>query len=98
MTLVMVWFIVIAVLWTGFFILEGSTSASPVGVLHGRTWDGLLTGGSLVVRLLIGIALGDLPHGLPARRTALVAAPDVLVSPAGRTRPRARDSCPTWSR
>jgi cytochrome bd ubiquinol oxidase subunit II len=28
-------------------------------------WDGLLTGGSLLVPLLIGIALGDLLHGLP---------------------------------
>ncbi|MFG2818689.1 cytochrome d ubiquinol oxidase subunit II [Kitasatospora sp. NPDC048365] len=30
-----------------------------------RTWDVLLTGGSLLVPLLIGIALGDLVHGLP---------------------------------
>ncbi|MFJ9609070.1 cytochrome d ubiquinol oxidase subunit II [Kitasatospora sp. NPDC101176] len=30
-----------------------------------RTWDTLLTGGSLLVPLLIGIALGDLLHGLP---------------------------------
>jgi cytochrome d ubiquinol oxidase subunit II len=30
-----------------------------------RMWDGLLTGGSLLVPLLIGIALGDLLHGLP---------------------------------
>ena len=31
----------------------------------GGTWDGLLTGGSLLAPLLIGIALGDLLHGLP---------------------------------
>jgi cytochrome d ubiquinol oxidase subunit II len=30
-----------------------------------RTWDGLLTGGSLLAPLLIGVALGDLLHGLP---------------------------------
>ena len=30
-----------------------------------RTWDGLLTGGSLLVPLLTGIALGDLLAGLP---------------------------------
>jgi cytochrome d ubiquinol oxidase subunit II len=30
-----------------------------------RMWDGLLTGGSLLVPLLIGIALGDLLAGLP---------------------------------
>src|SRR5499427_5842340 len=30
-----------------------------------RMWDGLLTGGSLLVPLLIGIALGDLLNGLP---------------------------------
>jgi cytochrome d ubiquinol oxidase subunit II len=30
-----------------------------------RTWDGLLTGGSLLAPLLIGIALGNLLHGLP---------------------------------
>ena len=29
------------------------------------TWDGLLTGGSLLAPLLIGVALGDLLHGLP---------------------------------
>jgi cytochrome bd ubiquinol oxidase subunit II len=142
MTLVTFWFIVIAALWTGFFILEGFDLG--VGMLHGvlgkdeagrrtvintigplwdgnevwlivagaamfaafpgwyatmfsalylalvillfalivrgtsfeyrgkvdsprwrRTWDGLLTGGSLVVPLLLGIALGDLLHGLP---------------------------------
>src|ERR1700744_4228906 len=136
------WFIVIAVLWTGFFILEGFDFG--VGMLHGvvgrddpgrraalnpigpvwdgnevglivagasmfaafpgwyatmfsglylamvlllmsliirgvafeyrgkrdatgwrRTWDGGLTWGSLLAPLLIGIALGDLLHGLP---------------------------------
>jgi cytochrome d ubiquinol oxidase subunit II len=30
-----------------------------------RMWDGLLTGGSLLVPLIIGIALGDLLQGLP---------------------------------
>ena len=30
-----------------------------------RTWDGLLTTGSLLAPLLIGVALGDLLHGLP---------------------------------
>ena len=30
-----------------------------------RLWDALLTGGSLLVPLLIGIALGDLLNGLP---------------------------------
>ncbi len=30
-----------------------------------RTWDLLLTGGSLLAPLLIGVALGDLLHGLP---------------------------------
>jgi len=30
-----------------------------------RTWDALLTAGSLVVPLVIGIALGDLLHGVP---------------------------------
>src|SRR6516164_5407370 len=142
MTLAQFWFILIAVLWTGFFILEGFDLG--VGTLHGivgrdeagrrmvintigplwdgnevwlivagaaifaafpgwyatlfsgfylalvlllaalmargtsfefrrkrdsarwrRMWDGLLTGGSMLVPLLIGIALGDLLHGLP---------------------------------
>ncbi len=136
------WFILIAILWTGFFVLEGFDFG--VGMLHGlagadepgrraaintigplwdgnevwlivagaamfaafpgwyatmfsgfylalalllaalivrgvsfeyrgkrdaarwrRTWDGLLTGGSLLAPLLIGVALGDLLHGLP---------------------------------
>jgi cytochrome d ubiquinol oxidase subunit II len=142
MTLTQFWFILIAVLWTGFFVLEGFDLG--VGMLHGivggdepgrravintigplwdgnevwlivagaamfaafpgwyatmfsalylalvlvlgalmargisfeyrgkvdsprwrRTWDGLLSGGSLLVPLLIGVALGDLLHGLP---------------------------------
>src|SRR6202451_2767573 len=136
------WFIVIAVLWTGFFVLEGFDFG--VGMLHGlvgkdeagrraaintigplwegnevwlivaaaamfaafpgwyatmfssfylllvlllaslivrgvsfeyrgkrnavrwrRTWDVLLTAGSLLAPLLIGVGLGDLLHGLP---------------------------------
>jgi cytochrome d ubiquinol oxidase subunit II len=142
MRLVPFWFIVITVLWTGFFILEGFDFG--VGMLHGvvgrddagrraaintigplwdgnevwlivagaaifaafpgwyatmfsgfylalvlllaalmirgvsfeyrgkrdalrwrRTWDGLLTAGSLLAPLLIGVALGDLLQGLP---------------------------------
>ena len=142
MTLAQFWFILIAVLWTGFFALEGFDLG--VGMLHGivgrdepgrrtvintigplwdgnevwlivagaamfaafpgwyatmfsalylalvlllaalmargtsfefrgkrdsaawrRMWDGLLTGGSLLVPLLVGIALGDLLAGLP---------------------------------
>jgi cytochrome bd ubiquinol oxidase subunit II len=142
MTLTQFWFIVIAVLWTGFFVLEGFDFG--VGLLHGvvgrddagrrtvintigplwdgnevwlitagaamfaafpgwyatmfsgfylalvlllgalmargisfeyrgksdnprwrRTWDGMLTGGSLLAPFLIGLALGDLLHGLP---------------------------------
>jgi cytochrome d ubiquinol oxidase subunit II len=142
MRLIPFWFIVIAVLWTGFFILEGFDFG--VGMLHGlagqdepgrraaintigplwdgnevwlivaaaaifaafpgwyatmfsgfylafvlllvsliirgvsfeyrgkrdalrwrRTWDGLLTAGSVAAPLLIGVALGDLLHGLP---------------------------------
>jgi cytochrome bd ubiquinol oxidase subunit II len=142
MSLTQFWFIVIAVLWTGFFVLEGFDFG--VGMLHGvlgrdeagrratvntigplwdgnevwlivagasmfaafpgwyatmfsafylalvlllvalivrgisfeyrgkvasprwrHTWDGLMTGGSLVAPLLIGVALGDLLHGLP---------------------------------
>jgi cytochrome d ubiquinol oxidase subunit II len=142
MTLAQFWFILIAVLWTGFFVLEGFDLG--VGMLHSivgrdeagrrtvintigplwdgnevwlivagaaifaafpgwyatwfsamylalvlllaalmargtsfefrrkrdsaawrRMWDGLLTGGSLLVPLLIGIALGDLLAGLP---------------------------------
>src|SRR5262249_22066787 len=142
MTLAQFWFILITVLWTGFFVLEGFDLG--VGMLHNivgrdeagggtviktigplwdgnevwlivagaatfaafpgwyatwfsglylalvlllaaliargtsfefrgkrdsaawrRTWDGLLTGGSLLVPLLIGIALGDLLNGLP---------------------------------
>jgi cytochrome bd ubiquinol oxidase subunit II len=142
MSLTQFWFIVIAVLWTGFFVLEGFDFG--VGMLHavvardeaGRratvntigplwdgnevwlsvagaamfaafpgwyatmfsalylalvlllvalivrgisfeyrgkvasprwrhTFDGLMTGGSLVAPLLIGVALGDLLHGLP---------------------------------
>jgi cytochrome d ubiquinol oxidase subunit II len=142
MALVPFWFIVIAVLWTGFFILEGFDFG--VGMLHGavgqdeagrraaintigplwdgnevwlivvaaatfaafpgwyatmfsalylalvlllaslivrgvsfeyrgkrdalrwlRTWDILLTVGSLLAPLLIGVTLGDLLHGLP---------------------------------
>ena len=142
MRLVPFWFIVITVLWTGFFVLEGFDFG--VGMLHGmvgkdeagrraaintigplwdgnevwlivagaaifaafpgwyatmfsafylalvlllaalivrgvsfeyrgkrqavrwrRTWDGLLTVGSLLAPLLIGVALGDLLHGLP---------------------------------
>jgi cytochrome d ubiquinol oxidase subunit II len=142
MTLAQFWFILIAVLWTGFFVLEGFDLG--VGMLHGitgrdeagrrsvintigplwdgnevwlivagaaifaafpgwyatwfsalylalvlllaalmargtsfefrgkrdsaawrRLWDGLLSGGSLLVPLLTGIALGDLLTGLP---------------------------------
>ena len=142
MTLVPFWFIVITVLWTGFFVLEGFDFG--VGMLHGvvgkddasrraaintigplwdgnevwlivaaaaifaafpgwyatmfsalylalvlllvalivrgvsfeyrgkrnalrwrRTWDGLLTAGSLLAPLLLGVALGDLLNGLP---------------------------------
>jgi cytochrome bd ubiquinol oxidase subunit II len=142
MTLAQFWFILIALLWTGFFVLEGFDLG--VGMLHGivgrdeagrrtvintigplwdgnevwlivagaaifaafpgwyatmfsalylalvlllaalmargtsfefrgkrdsarwrRMWDGLLTGGSLLVPLLVGIALGDLLAGLP---------------------------------
>jgi cytochrome bd-type quinol oxidase subunit 2 len=142
MALVPFWFIVITVLWTGFFILEGFDFG--VGMLHGfvgrdeagrraaintigplwdgnevwlivagaaifaafpgwyatmfsafylalvlvlgslivrgisfeyrgkrnaerwrRTWDVLLTAGSLLAPLLTGVALGDLLHGLP---------------------------------
>ncbi len=142
MTLAQFWFILIALLWTGFFALEGFDLG--VGMLHGiigrdeagrrtvintigplwdgnevwlivagaaifaafpgwyatmfsalylalvlllaalmargtsfefrrkrdsarwrRMWDGLLTGGSLLVPLLVGIALGDLLNGLP---------------------------------
>jgi cytochrome bd-type quinol oxidase subunit 2 len=145
MTLVSFWFMVIALLWTGFFVLEGFDFG--VGMLHGlvggdeagrraaintigplwdgnevwlivagaamfaafpgwyatmfsgfylalvvlllalivrgvsfefrgkddspqwrRTWDGLMTGGSLLAPLLIGVALGDLLHGLPIDR------------------------------
>jgi cytochrome d ubiquinol oxidase subunit II len=142
MQLVPFWFIVITVLWTGFFILEGFDFG--VGMLHGvvgkddasrraaintigplwdgnevwlivaaaaifaafpgwyatmfsalylalvlllvalivrgvsfeyrgkrnalrwrRTWDGLMTAGSLLAPLLLGVALGDLLNGLP---------------------------------
>jgi cytochrome d ubiquinol oxidase subunit II len=142
MTLAEFWFILIAVLWTGFFVLEGFDLGA--GMLHGivgkdeagrrtvintigplwdgnevwlivagaaifaafpgwyatmfsgfylalvlllaalmargtsfefrgkrdtaawrRMWDGLLTGGSLLVPLLVGIVLGDLLAGLP---------------------------------
>jgi cytochrome d ubiquinol oxidase subunit II len=142
MTLVQFWFLLIAIVWTGFFVLEGFDLG--VGMLHGslgrdddgrravintigplwdgnevwlivagaamfaafpgwyatmfsgfylalvlllaaliargisfeyrgkqdsltwrRTFDGLMTGGSLVVPLLIGVALGDLLYGLP---------------------------------
>jgi cytochrome d ubiquinol oxidase subunit II len=142
MTLAQFWFILIAVVWTGFFVLEGFDVG--VGMLHGiigrdeagrrmvintigplwdgnevwlivagaaifaafpgwyatmfsgfylalvillgalmargtsfefrgkrdsarwrRMWDRLLVGGSLLVPLLIGVALGDLLHGLP---------------------------------
>jgi cytochrome bd ubiquinol oxidase subunit II len=142
MRLVPFWFIVITVLWTGFFILEGFDFG--VGMLHGiigkdeagrraaintigplwdgnevwlivagaamfaafpgwyatmfsgfylalvlllvalivrgvsfeyrgkraaerwrRTWDAAMTAGSLLAPLLIGVALGDLLHGLP---------------------------------
>jgi cytochrome bd ubiquinol oxidase subunit II len=141
-TLIPFWFIVIAVLWTGFFVLEGFDFG--VGMLHDavgadepgrraaintigplwdgnevwlvvagaatfaafpgwyatmfsgfylalalllaalivrgvafeyrgkrdavqwrRTWDGALTTGSLLAPLLLGVALGDLLHGLP---------------------------------
>jgi cytochrome d ubiquinol oxidase subunit II len=142
MSLVPFWFIVIAILWTGFFVLEGFDFG--VGMLHNavgtddagrraaintigplwdgnevwlivagaamfaafpgwyatmfsgmylamvlllaaliirgvsfeyrgkrdaarwrRTWDGSLTAGSVLAPLLIGVALGDLLHGLP---------------------------------
>jgi cytochrome d ubiquinol oxidase subunit II len=142
MSLIPFWYVVIAILWIGFFVLEGFDFG--VGMLHGvvgtddpgrraaintigplwdgnevwlivagaaifaafpgwyatmfsgmylavvlllaalivrgvafeyrgkrdaarwrRTWDGLLTGGSLLAPLLIGIALGNLLHGLP---------------------------------
>ncbi|HWG64169.1 MAG TPA: cytochrome d ubiquinol oxidase subunit II [Streptosporangiaceae bacterium] len=146
MALVSFWFLVIAVLWTGFFVLEGFDFG--VGILHAvvgrdepgrraaintigplwdgnevwlitaaaamfaafpgwyatmfsgfylvlvllllalivrgisfefrgkrdsatwrRSWDGLMTGGSLLAPLLIGIALGDLLHGLPVDKS-----------------------------
>jgi cytochrome d ubiquinol oxidase subunit II len=146
MTLVSFWYIVIAVLWTGFFVLEGFDLG--VGMLHGvvgrdepgkraaintigplwdgnevwlvvaaaamfaafpgwyatlfsslylalvlllvglivrgvsfefrgkgdgtrwrRTWDAAMTTGSVLVPLLIGLALGDLLHGLPIDHT-----------------------------
>src|SRR5438034_1057512 len=54
--LVPFWFIVIAVLWTGFLILEGF--AFGVGMLH----TAVATDDASP---LIGIALGDLLHGLP---------------------------------
>jgi cytochrome d ubiquinol oxidase subunit II len=142
MTLVTFWFIVIAVLWTGFLVLEGFDFG--VGMLHGvvgrgeagrrvaigtigplwdgnevwlivaaagtfaafpgwyatmfsgfylafllllvaviargvsfefrgkresvrwrRTWDAAMTGGSLLAPLLVGVALGNLLHGVP---------------------------------
>ena len=142
MTLVTFWFILIALLWTGFFVLEGFDLG--VGMLHGvlgkdeagrraaintigplwdgnevwlivagagmfaafpgwyatmfsgfyvamvlllgalivrgvsfefrgkqdsarwrSTWDALMTGGSLLVPLLVGVALGNLLHGVP---------------------------------
>jgi cytochrome d ubiquinol oxidase subunit II len=142
LTLAQLWFLLITVIWTGFFVLEGFDFG--VGMLHGvtgrdepgrravintigplwdgnevwlitagagmfaafpgwyatmfsgfylalvvllaaliargisfeyrgkrgsarwrRTWDGMLTGGSLAAPLLIGLALGDLLHGLP---------------------------------
>jgi cytochrome bd-type quinol oxidase subunit 2 len=142
MTLAEFWFMLIAVVWTGFFVLEGFDFG--VGMLHGpagrteagrrtvintigplwdgnevwlitagaamfaafpgwyatmfsgfylalvlllaalmargisfeyrgkrdsprwrRTWDGLMSGGSLLAPLLIGVALGDLLSGLP---------------------------------
>ena len=142
MTLVTLWFILLAVLWTGFLVLEGFDFG--VGMLHGlvgqdetgrrvaigaigplwdgnevwlivaaagmfaafpgwyatmfsgfylallllllaliargvsfefrgkrdsvrwrRTWDAALTGGSLLAPLLIGVALGNLLHGVP---------------------------------
>ena len=142
MTLVSLWFLIIAVVWTGFFVLEGFDFG--VGLLHGvlgrsqegrravintigplwdgnevwlvvagaamfaafpgwyatmfsgfylalvlllgalmvrgtsfeyrgkrdrpawrGTWSGLLTAGSLLAPFLIGVALGDLLHGLP---------------------------------
>jgi cytochrome d ubiquinol oxidase subunit II len=142
MTLVTFWFIVLAVLWTGFLVLEGFDFG--VGMLHGvvgrdepgrqtaigaigplwdgnevwlivagagmfaafpgwyatmfsgfylafllllvaligrgltfefrgkrestrwrRTWDAALTGGSLLAPLLVGVALGNLLHGVP---------------------------------
>jgi len=145
MTLSQLWFIIIAVLWTGFFVLEGFDFG--VGMLHDvlgrdeagrraavntigplwdgnevwlivagaaifaafpgwyatmfstfylalvvllvalivrgisfeyrgkvtsaawrRSWDGLMAGGSLVAPLLIGVALGDLLHGLPINK------------------------------
>jgi cytochrome bd ubiquinol oxidase subunit II len=147
MTLVSFWFLLIAVVWTGFFVLEGFDFG--VGMLHGiigadepgrrtaintigplwdgnevwlvvagaamfaafpgwyatmfsglylafvlllaalmarglsfeyrgkhdslrwrRTWDIGMSGGSLIVPLLIGIALGDLLHGLPINSAA----------------------------
>jgi cytochrome bd ubiquinol oxidase subunit II len=33
-----------------------------------RTWDGLMTGGSLAAPFLIGLSLGDLLHGVPIGR------------------------------
>jgi cytochrome d ubiquinol oxidase subunit II len=145
MTLEIFWFIVIAVLWAGFFVLEGFDLG--VGMLHGvlggdeagrraaintigplwdgnevwlivagagmfaafpgwyatmfsgfyvavvlllaaliargvsfefrgkrdsarrrRTWDTLMTGGSALVSLLVGVALGNLLHGVPINR------------------------------
>jgi cytochrome d ubiquinol oxidase subunit II len=142
MSLDTLWFIVIAILWTGFFVLEGFDLG--VGMLHGvvgqdeagrraaintigplwdgnevwlivagagmfaafpgwyatmfsgfyiamvlllaalivrgvsfefrgkqdsdrwrRTWDGLLTTGSILVPVLVGVALGNLLHGVP---------------------------------
>ncbi len=146
MSLAQFWFIVIAVLWTGFFVLEGFDFG--VGMLHGvvardeagrraavnaigplwdgnevwlivaaaamfaafpgwyatmfsalylamvllllalivrgisfeyrgksadprwrRAWDWLMAGGSLVAPFLLGLALGDLLHGLPVDKS-----------------------------
>ncbi len=58
-----------------------------------RTWDVLLTAGSLVAPLLIGVALADLLHGLPINSSPelhrVVLGPAPTVRPVHRRHPGA---------
>src|SRR5258708_6849017 len=61
------WFVVITILWLGFFGLAGfpfGVGKRPAARWRGL-WSLLLAAGSGAAPLLLGVALGDLLHGVP---------------------------------